>query len=100
MLIPLVLLPQYYGEAEFWFSLIKISAIVGLIILGAYNTARRPHADLIESGFRPGIILDAGGGPNHDAIGFRYWRNPGPFNSQTFNGGDSIIGGSWGKFLA
>lgn len=26
-----------------------------------------------------GIILDLGGGPDHDHIGFRYWRNPGPF---------------------
>ncbi|PLW46490.1 hypothetical protein PCASD_06296 [Puccinia coronata f. sp. avenae] len=40
------------------FASIKVVIIVGLIILG--------------------IILDAGGGPNHDAIGFRYWRNPGP----------------------
>ena len=26
-----------------------------------------------------GIIIDLGGGPNHDRIGFRYWKNPGPF---------------------
>lgn len=35
---------QIFGEAEFWFSAMKILAIIGLIILG--------------------IILDAGGGPN------------------------------------
>ncbi|KAH6909114.1 amino acid permease/ SLC12A domain-containing protein [Coprinopsis sp. MPI-PUGE-AT-0042] len=69
-----------YGEAEFIFSTMKIMAIVALIILG--------------------IILDAGGGPNKDPIGFRYWRNPGPFNSQTINGGDDTIPGDWGKFLA
>lgn len=23
------------------------------------------------------FILDVGGGPNHDRIGFRYWNNPG-----------------------
>ena len=40
-----------------------------------------------------GIILDLGGGPNHDRIGFRYWKNPGPFVQ--FSG----IGGSKGKFL-
>ena len=34
-------------------------AITGLIILG--------------------IVLDLGGGPNHDRIGFRYWKHPGPF---------------------
>ncbi|PLW16975.1 hypothetical protein PCASD_10902 [Puccinia coronata f. sp. avenae] len=48
-----------YAEFEFWFSSIKIVTMVGLIILG--------------------IILDAGGGPDHDAIGFRHWRKPGPF---------------------
>ena len=26
-----------------------------------------------------GIVLDLGGGPNHDRIGFRYWKHPGPF---------------------
>lgn len=67
-----------YGEAEFWFSAIKVITIVGLIILG--------------------IILMAGGGPNHDAIGFRYWRNPGPFAQQSTGSGE--IGGSWGQFLA
>lgn len=38
---------------------IKILTLVGLIILG--------------------IILDLGGGPTHDRIGFRYWKEPGPF---------------------
>jgi len=69
-----------YGEAEFWFSAIKVVTIVGLIILG--------------------VILMAGGGPNHDPIGFRYWRNPGPFNYITIDGGDSFVPGNWGKFLA
>ena len=48
-----------YGETEFWFSTMKILAIVGLIILG--------------------VVLMCGGGPNHDAIGFRYWVSPGTF---------------------
>lgn len=46
-----------FGELEFWFSSLKVIAIVGLIILG--------------------VVLMAGGGPDHDPIGFRYWRNPG-----------------------
>ncbi|KAI7952871.1 hypothetical protein MJO29_008502 [Puccinia striiformis f. sp. tritici] len=50
---------RFYAEFEFWFASIKVITIVGLIILG--------------------IILDAGGGPDHDVIGFRNWRNPGPF---------------------
>ncbi|RDB29597.1 Lysine-specific permease [Hypsizygus marmoreus] len=63
-----------YGEAEFIFASIKVITIVGLIILG--------------------IVLDLGGGPNHDRLGFRYWKNPGPFAQ--FAG----IEGSKGRFLA
>ncbi|EJD00917.1 amino acid permease [Fomitiporia mediterranea MF3/22] len=62
-----------YGECEFIFASIKVITITGLIILG--------------------IVLDLGGGPNHDRIGFRYWKNPGPFHQ--FND----IGGSEGRFL-
>lgn len=64
---------KFYAEFEFWFASIKVITIVGLIILG--------------------IILDAGGGPDHDAIGFRYWRNPGPFVQYL------KIEGSLGRFL-
>lgn len=38
-------------------------------------------------------MLDLGGGPNHDRIGFRYWHHPGPFAQ--FNG----ISGATGRFL-
>lgn len=40
-----------------------------------------------------GIVIDLGGGPNHDRLGFRYWKNPGPFVD--YNG----ITGSKGHFL-
>jgi len=63
-----------YGEAEFIFASIKVITITGLIILG--------------------IVLDLGGGPNHDRIGFRYWKHPGPFVQY------DNIGGSKGRFLA
>ncbi|KAF9480069.1 amino acid permease [Pholiota conissans] len=62
-----------YGEAEFLFASIKVVTIVGLIILG--------------------IILDLGGGPDHDRIGFRYWKDPGPFVQFRH------IAGSKGRFL-
>ncbi|KAF9525951.1 general amino acid permease 1 [Crepidotus variabilis] len=48
---------RYFGEAEFAFSIIKISLIIGLLIAG--------------------LVIDLGGTPNHDRIGFRYWKNPG-----------------------
>ncbi|KAH8107079.1 amino acid permease [Cristinia sonorae] len=63
-----------YGEAEFIFASIKVLTIIALIILG--------------------IVLDLGGGPNHDRIGFRYWKHPGPFNQ--YHG----ISGAKGRFLA
>lgn len=50
---------RVYGECEFWFAIIKVLTIVGLIILG--------------------IILDCGGGPNGEYIGARYWHDPGAF---------------------
>ncbi|KAH7883763.1 amino acid permease [Phlebopus sp. FC_14] len=62
-----------YGEAEFVFASIKVLTITGLIILG--------------------IVLDLGGGPNHDRIGFRYWKNPGPFVQY------KDISGAKGRFL-
>lgn len=66
-----------YGESEFWFASIKVITIVGLIILA--------------------LVIDLGGGPNHDRIGFRYWKNPGamkPFVTK----GDS--GRFFGVFFA
>lgn len=84
-----------YGETEFWLSSMKIIAIVGLIILG--------------------IVLMAGGGPNKDPIGFRYWvspgefcvwvcnsraNRPGPFNQITLDNGEGYVPGAWGQFLA
>ncbi|KIJ21090.1 hypothetical protein PAXINDRAFT_6870 [Paxillus involutus ATCC 200175] len=48
---------RMFAEAEFIFSLIKLSMITGLILMG--------------------LIIDLGGGPNHQRLGFQYWKNPG-----------------------
>ncbi|KAI4207568.1 MAG: hypothetical protein LQ346_000500 [Caloplaca aetnensis] len=50
-----------YGEAEFVFSIVKVIAVIGFIILG--------------------IILNIGGVKNGDYIGGRYWETPGAFNN-------------------
>lgn len=50
-----------YGEAEFIFSIIKVVAVTGYIILG--------------------IIINCGGGPHGSYIGGKYWLNPGAFNN-------------------
>lgn len=64
---------QVFGEAEFYFAGIKLIAITGLIILG--------------------IVLFFGGGPNHDRLGFRYWKHGNAFH-------EHLTGGSTGRFLA
>ncbi|KAI0160056.1 proline-specific permease [Hypoxylon sp. FL1284] len=64
---------RIYGEAEFVFGAIKLTTIVGLILLM--------------------FIVTLGGTPNGERIGFRYWNNPGPMN-------EYLVDGSLGKFLA
>lgn len=61
-----------YGEAEFIFASIKIITIVGLLLLA--------------------LIIDLGGGPSHDRLGFRYWKNPGAMKPY-------ISTGDAGRFL-
>ncbi|GMK58046.1 hypothetical protein CspeluHIS016_0500780 [Cutaneotrichosporon spelunceum] len=63
-----------YGETEFIFSSIKIITIVGLIICG--------------------IAINCGANDKHDYIGFRYWKDPGPFGVKYLG-----ISGSTGRFL-
>jgi amino acid transporter len=50
-----------YGEAEFVFSILKVVAVVGYILLG--------------------IILNLGGGPDGSVIGTKYWHDPGAFHN-------------------
>ncbi|KAF8580217.1 amino acid transporter [Ramaria rubella] len=64
---------RVFGECEFWFASIKVITIVGLIILG--------------------LVIDLGGAPKHDRLGFRFWHHPGAFVQ--FLG----IEGAKGRFL-
>ncbi|GME79844.1 unnamed protein product [Ambrosiozyma monospora] len=60
-----------YGEAEFWFSLIKLVTVIGFIIFG--------------------IVIDCGGGPNSDGyLGGTYFRDPGSF-ANGFKGVCSVL---------
>ncbi|EGR46158.1 amino acid transporter [Trichoderma reesei QM6a] len=61
-----------FGEVEFVFSCVKIVALVGLLILS--------------------LVIDLGGGPTHDRLGFRYWNNPGAMV-------EYIVSGDTGRFL-
>lgn len=49
-----------YGEAEFVFSIVKVIAVIGFILLG--------------------IVINCGGGPDEGYIGGKHWSNPGAFN--------------------
>ncbi|KAI1194534.1 AAT family amino acid transporter [Nemania serpens] len=64
---------RVYGEAEFVFGAVKLTTIVGLILLM--------------------FIITLGGTPNGERIGFRYWQDPGPMN-------EYLVAGSLGRFLA
>jgi len=50
-----------YGEAEFVFAIIKITAVIGFILLG--------------------IVINIGGFPDESYMGGRYWTNPGAFHN-------------------
>lgn len=57
---------KFFGEFEFWLSSIKVVVICGVILLS--------------------LILALGGGPDHDRKGFRYWNDPGAFNTYIDDG--------------
>ncbi|KAJ5752515.1 hypothetical protein N7520_009432 [Penicillium odoratum] len=50
-----------YGEVEFVLGVIKVTAVIGFIILG--------------------IVIDCGGAPKGGYIGAKYWHDPGAFTS-------------------
>ena len=64
---------KIYGETEFWFAGIKVLGITGLIIYA--------------------FIVDLGGNPKHDRLGFRYWHHPGAMPP-------SVASGNAGRFLS
>ncbi|KAK3357964.1 amino acid permease/ SLC12A domain-containing protein [Lasiosphaeria hispida] len=72
---------SFFGEAEFWMSLVKALVIIMLILLC--------------------FILAMGGGPNHFRSGFYYWQNPGAFAQYAVTLGDTttVIPGETGRFL-
>lgn len=65
---------RVFGEIEFVFAVVKILLVIFLIILG--------------------LVINLGGIPGTERIGFRYWRDPGPFVELL-----PIASGNLGKFL-
>lgn len=79
---------RIYGELEFTFATLKIMLIVGLNLMVRCITWRS-----VKSNWKQAIVIAAGGGPDHQAYGVQYWRDPGPFVQYL------SIGGSLGRFL-
>lgn len=71
---------KVFGEIEFWMSILKVLTCLGLILLL--------------------WIIALGGGPTHERLGFRYWKNPGAFIHYSNSAQDVAIGGSKGRFVA
>ena len=67
VILPNLLGVNWFGEAEFFFSALKLCIIIGLILAG--------------------LIIDLGGGPDHKRIGFHYWKHPGAMNTYLEKGG-------------
>ncbi|KAF7554894.1 hypothetical protein G7Z17_g2628 [Cylindrodendrum hubeiense] len=70
---------KYYGEAEFWLSTGKFFLIL-LVFCFTFVTM-------------------VGGNPQHDAYGFRYWKNPGSFAEYITTGNlgrfEGFLGALW-----
>lgn len=68
---------RWYGDIEFVTGSVKVLCFLGLVLVS--------------------IVITAGGAPNHDPIGFRYWNNPGAWTDY-----DGITGsaGHFCGFLA
>ncbi|KAJ8070921.1 hypothetical protein OCU04_001280 [Sclerotinia nivalis] len=64
---------RMYGESEVIFASMKIALIIGLIVAG--------------------LVVDLGGGPQGQRLGFTYWKSPGAFN-------EYLVSGNTGRFLA
>ncbi|RMD39200.1 hypothetical protein DV735_g5929, partial [Chaetothyriales sp. CBS 134920] len=61
---------ESFGEAEFWLALVKLGGLAAYFIFA---------------------IVYISGGVNHDAVGFRYWHNPGAFAGHGFRGVASVF---------
>lgn len=62
---------SFYGYIEFYLGITKVVLAIGLIFYA--------------------FVTMVGGNPKHDAYGFRYWRDPGPFS-------EYIATGNLGRF--
>ncbi|GAA6009966.1 uncharacterized protein JCM10292_005484 [Rhodotorula paludigena] len=70
---------KVFGELEFWASFLKLVTLTGLIICG--------------------LVIDLGGAPNGERLGFRYWRDK-PFSHYIFQNDTGVFLGVWACMTA
>lgn len=70
---------KFFGEAEFWMSLLKALVICALILIC--------------------FIVALGGGPDHHRRGFAYWQNPGAFHEYLQKGDLGRFLGVWASIV-
>jgi amino acid transporter len=71
-----------YGEAEFVFSIIKVTAVIGFMFVPSLQLRAFLSNTLLTLLYSIlGIILNCGGGPEGGYIGGRYWHDPGAFHN-------------------
>lgn len=66
---------KFFGEFEFWLSSIKVIVILGIILFS--------------------LVIACGGGPKGEALGFKYWSNPGAFAEMYMTGPSGKFLGFW-----
>jgi amino acid transporter len=79
---------RWWGESEFVFACLKIFLVIGLSTSHGDRTWFHTNVSVIG-----GLVIDLGGGPTGERIGFRYWKDPGPVKAYHSTG-------SLGYFLA
>ncbi|POY70900.1 hypothetical protein BMF94_6078 [Rhodotorula taiwanensis] len=65
---------KVFGELEFWASFLKVITLTGLIIVG--------------------LVIDLGGAPGQERLGFRYWKEQ-PFSHYIFQNKTGVFLGVW-----
>lgn len=74
---------RFFGEIEFWLSVLKVLTCLGLIILL--------------------LVIALGGGPTKERLGFRFWQDPGAFKPYSEKRSPSYtlhVEGSLGRFVS
>ncbi|RMJ09862.1 hypothetical protein CDV36_010504 [Fusarium kuroshium] len=66
---------SFFGEAEFWMSLIKLLIMIMLILVC--------------------LVISLGGQPSGERIGFKFWSDPGAFGTYLVDGPTGRLLGFW-----